>query len=217
MKQALTLTAIISLLTVAAGQAQTYQTNLVQNLNIQLAGVKQGPTTTNGNFITTATIDVTLGTGDIIKALGAATGNTFSREAALVVVTPLPAGSPSVAVQDGANTVNVSSFVWFQALSGQVDTSVANTRTGRSTSSGYGIEQFVLQDGSAPLNIHFNVTGVATENFFESPGLLGQGSMDVTVSGAGDRNGNLLILEGTVGIHGQTLQVVEVQSGPPNT
>jgi hypothetical protein len=212
MKQAFTLTAIVGLLTVAAAQAQTFQTNLVQNLNVQLFGLKQGGTTTNGNYIITSANTTTLGTGEIINALGAATGNSFSRAATLNVVTPLPDGAPGVTVQDGTNAVDVSSFFRLQSLSGSVDNSVVNTRTGRSSSSDYSVAQFVLQDGLAPLNLHFSVSGLAVENTFSTAGLGNLGNVDATVTGAGDRNGNLLILEGSIHIHGDTLQVIEINN-----
>jgi len=213
MKQTIILIAIVGLFTMATTQAQTLQTNLVQTLNIQLFGLKQGTTTTNGNYVITPANVTTLGSGEIINAIGTATGNTFSSAATLVVVTPLPNGTPGVQVEDGTNFVDVSSFFSFQPLSGSVFNSFSNTRTGRSSSSSYSIEQFVLQDGTAPLNVHFNVNGLATENFFENATLSNFGELNVSVTGSGDRNGSLLILQGSIRIRGHTLQVVVTNPG----
>lgn len=207
MKKAITLTAIVGLFTMAS-QAQGFQTNLVQTLHIQLFGLQQGGTTTNGNHVITSVNVTTVGSGDVINALGAATGNSFSTGATLVVVTPLPNGTPGVQVQDGTNFVDVSSFFAFQPLSGSVESSVANTRTGRTDSTGYSIEQFVLQDGIAPLNLHFNVNGVAVEDFFDNPAFGNSGELKVSVSGSGDKSGNLLILQGSIRIRGHTLQLI---------
>jgi hypothetical protein len=213
MKHSLKITAVIAVMALAAGSVRAQQTNLVQTLSIDLSGVKQGNTTTNGNTVVSNVGFVTLSTADVIRALGTATGNTFSRSATLQVVTALPNGPLSVNVVDGGNTVNVSRFVVIQPVSGSVDSSVTNTRNGRTSGNTYSIEQFVLQDGYAPLTLHFNVNGVAVGTF--SNAAEGQNTdVDASVAGSGDRNGDPLILEGTVRIFGDTLQVVSSQPPP---
>ncbi len=214
MKHSMKITAVISALTLVAGSVLAQQTNLVQTLSVQLYGVKQGNTTTNGNVVVSNVGTATIGTGDIINALGAATGNTFSHAATLAVVTRLPDGWPDVDVIDGSNTVDVTSFVVIQPLSGSVDSSVTNTKNGRTSGNSYSIEQFTLQDGYAPLTLHFNVNGVAVGTFSDSAALGQRTSVDASVAGSGDRNGNPLILEGTVRIFGDTLQVVASQPPP---
>ncbi|HWC59497.1 MAG TPA: hypothetical protein VHC44_07360 [Verrucomicrobiae bacterium] len=197
---------------VAAIQAQAgVQTNVVQNLSVQLFGVSQGNAFSFGGTSGTNVNNVIVGTRQVIQALGTATGNSFSFSSRLVVVTPIDGGSSQIQVRDGSNApVDVSHFFSMQELSGSVDGSVTTTRPARSTSVSYLVARFVLADADGQtLPLHFDVNGFTTINstsggFFGSQGP----TTDANVSGSGDRNGNLIILQGSVDIFGRTLEVV---------
>ena len=203
--------AVAGLAIAVQAQAGT-QTNLVQSLNIQLVGVSQGSSFSFGGTSGTNVNNVLIGTRQIIQALGNATANTFSSTSKLVVVTPTDGSEAHIQVRDGSNTVDVTDFLIAQELSPSVDGSVSTTKPPRTTSVSYLISRFVLQDADgATLPFHFDVNGFTTINsstggFFGSQG---QGSTtDANVSGTGDRNGNMVILQGSVEIFGHTLEVV---------
>ena len=201
----------------AAVQAWADQTNLVRNLDIQLVGLQQGETTTIKNITTTTVDKVNVETADVINAIGAAIGNTFSPAAQLVVITALPSGPVTIAIRDGGNSIDVSGFFSQSYLSHAVGKSTANSKTGRSNGSNYSIQQFGLQDvdGYQALAFHYAVSGVAVENF-SIPAIPGPGrELSADVSGTGDSAGNLLVLRGTLRVHGQTIEVVPGSGNPP--
>jgi len=208
MQKTVKVTVLAALLAFTTAQIKADQTNLVQEFNIQLTGVSQGATSTTRNVTVTQVNAARVDTRDVINALGAATGNSFSRAAKLLVITALPQGWVSVVVQDGTTRVDVSWFFLLEQESGQVSSSTVNLRTGRGSSTSYGIERFALSDagGYPGLSVHFDVQGIATDqtNTENAP------SRQVTadVAGAGDRAGNLVILQGTIRIHGFSLEVV---------
>ena len=207
---------IVTATLLALGIAQTYadQTNLVQNVSIQLFGVRQRGTVSNGNLEMTMVDVVRVDTRRTIQAIGEATGHSFSFTAKLVLVSPMNGNAPSFQIRDGTTKVDVSSFFAYEQLTGSVHSLVRNRRNGNSVGTDYSIQRLVLQDGagSAPLALHFDVNGFARQiTVGDRPGA------DVTmdVSGSGDRNGSLLILQGSIGIFGHQLEVVpEEDPGP---
>ena len=206
--------AVVALAAVAQVQA-AQQTNVVQNLSIQLFGVSQGGSFSFGGTSGTNVNSVRVDTRQVIQALANATANSFSSTSRLVVVTPIDGGDSRIQVRDGSNPpVDVTDFLIFQELSGSVDGSVTTTRPPRTTTVSYVIARFALQDADGQtLPLHFDVNGFTTIN--SSTGGFGgrQGSStDANVSGSGDRKGNLLILQGSVDIFGRSLEVVE--TGP---
>src|SRR6267142_2716623 len=102
MKRPLILIAVAILLATATFSSKADQTNLVQNFQIQLFGVKQGGTATYGN--------------------------TYSRAAKLVVVSPLAGGNSSVQVRDGDLNTDVSGFFSHEQTSPAVSGSQSNSR-----------------------------------------------------------------------------------------
>jgi len=207
-------TALAAFLATATLPAQIYQTNLVQTLSFNLSGVAQGTTTTNGNDVITTAGTINLGSRAIIKAIGAAIGDSFSPAATLDLVTSLSGpGTPYVVVQDGTNTVSVADFLSISPLSGTVETSVLNQKTSRFVGSDYVIEQFVLQDGYAPLNLHFNVSGLAVENIVTNGGTVEADNSTAQVAGSGDRNGTPVIFQGEVDVHGHQIQIITINDG----
>ena len=216
MKNAIKYTAIITLVSLGTFPTWADQTNLVRNLEINLTGIQQGGATTVKNVTTTTLDKVKLDTSDIISALGAATGNTFSSNAQLVVIEPLPGGADSIEIRDGDVSVGVTGCFPQSYLSDLVGKSTVNNRTGKASGSSYGIQQFTLQDYVLfqPLTLHYVVSGVTVENF-TIPAIPGpRREMSADVSGAGDVDGKLVILQGTIRIFGQSIELVP-GGGPP--
>jgi len=202
--------ALAALIGLGVSQARADQTNLVQNLDVALVGVQSGGTVTNHNSVITGFTQVSLGTRDVINALGASTGNPFTKHAHLVSVTPLGGeGFSFIQVRDGGLTVDVTSFFVHQQLTGSVSGTVSSTARPRSVSLNYSIQQLALQDASgyAGLTLHFNVSGFATESLSSnSPSQATE--LDIDASGSGDINGNLVILQGSINLSGGTIEVV---------
>ena len=198
------------------GMAQGYadQTNVVQNVSIQLFGVSQGGTYTNRGFVVTMADMARVDTRRVIAALGVATMNSFSSTSRLVVVTPLGGGAASFQVRDGAATVEVNSFFTYEQLTDSVRSAFYNIRGGRSFNTDYSIQRLALQDsdGSPALPLHFDVRGFTTENSMNSGGI---SDVRIDGAGAGDRDGNLLILQGNISVRGWALEVVPDGGGNP--
>ncbi len=193
-------------------QAHADNTNVVQNLSIQLRGVQPGGPVTNRNTITTGLSPAKIENRDIIKALGLSTSNQFSRSAKLVVVTPLGGGDSAIQVRDGSNQVDVSDYFRHTQLSDSVSGSVSNTVTLRSVNLDYSIQRFSLRDaeGKPALGLHFDVRGFAAERTAARAG-----NLELEAAGAGDANGSPLILHGEIDIQGDRLEVVPGVSLPP--
>ena len=197
---------LAALATLAVVQTHAQQTNLVQNIRIQLWAVTQGGTTSN-SFITTTTANFqSVDSRRIIAALGDATGNTFGRNSTLVLVTPLNGGPPSVQVRNGSTIVDVSGFLYVQPVGDPVLSSVTNNRNGRSFSTIYSIVRLTLQDldGYPALNLHFDVSGFATQSS-SNPN---NNDLSASVAGAGTNSGHSAVYQGNVDIRGGTLEVV---------
>ena len=188
-----------------ATQSYGDTTNVVQNLSVQFFGVTQGGTFTNRNLIVTSANNVRVDTRRVIAALGNATANTFSLASRLVVVTPLGGGSPTFQVRDGTKSVDVTSFFTYETLSGTVESSISGFSSGRSFETDYNLQRLALQDGSSPISLHFDVSGLATTTINGSRAV---GDVTIDAAGAGSNNGNLILLQGGVSIHGQSLEVV---------
>ena len=196
---------ITAALLLAAAQGYGDTTNVVQNLGVQLFGVTQGGTSTNRNLVVTTAGNVRVDTRRIIAALGAATANSFSVTSRLVLVTPLGGGNPSVQVRDGTTTVDVTGFFTYETLSGTVESSIVGLMSGRSLVTDYNIERLALQDGPGSITLHFDVNGLATR---VTNGNRPAGDVSIDVSGSGANNGKLILLQGSIFIRGQTLEVV---------
>lgn len=217
MNQYLKLSAVALLSILGLAQTHADQTNVVQNLSIRLAGIYQGPTETNRNIVRINPGYARVSTADVLKQLGTATGNTFSDNAKLAVVTPLDGGNSALVVRDGTTSVEVTSFFVYEMKSGSVNTSYANLRSGRSTSSEYSIQRLALVDsaGSPALTLHFDVQGIAIQTTVTTPSTGTRSRVEADVSGSGDEAGKLLILEGTFRLDGYSLEVVAT-APPPN-
>ena len=217
MKSNIRNTLMASCLTLATLPVWGQQTNLVRKLEVNLVGIEQGGSTTVNSVTRTTVSNVKLTTDDIIACLGAATGNNFSRQAKLVVITPLPSGSPTVAVRDAGNSVDVTPFLTQLGLGPTIGSSMVNSKNGKANGSNYSIQQFTLQDSSAypPLSMHYVLSGLAVENY-NLPAIPGPFSeLNAEVTGSGDSGGTPLILLGTIRIFGQQVEVVQGGGGPP--
>jgi hypothetical protein len=206
--------AMVALLTVAVtGYAQ--QSNLVQNINIHLLGLKQGGTSTNRSIISTDVDFVRVSSRQVVVALGAATGNSFSWGARLVLVSPLDSGDRHVEVRDGDKKVDVTGFFSIEPVSDSVQRSELNTRTGRYFANDYFIERFALHnnEGSA-VGLHFDVRGFAIETSSNGIDRQPGGNLRLDAAGSGDRNGVLLILQGFISVTDGALEEAEGGGGP---
>jgi hypothetical protein len=202
--------AAVLLLLAAALPSRADHTNLVQTLHLQLLGLKQGATTTAGNLTSTSVDAVPVGSRHVIKALGVATGNSFTTDARLMLITPLNGGNSSVEVRDGDAKVDVSGFFYQVLVSASVSSSTSNSRSGRSSGNDYSIQEFVMQDNPdyPPVSLHFSVRGVTVVSSSSSPVAGSSSELSASVSGSGDRDGELLILQGGVDVKGRALEVV---------
>lgn len=199
-----------TLLALGVAQAYADQTNLVQNVSIQLLGVKEGRTVTNGSTVTTFVDTVRVDTRRVISAIGAATGYTFSLNSRLVLVTPQNGNSMTFEIRDGTAKVNVSQFFGYMQTSDSVTGSRVNTRTGRSFETKFSVQRLVLQNSDLTLGLHFDVGGYASQfNVNDRPG----DDVNIDASGAGDRDGETLILRGSIRILGHGLEVVPDNTG----
>lgn len=210
-KQAV-LSALISL---GLFQAHGDQTNVVQNLSVQLRGVQPGGPVTNRFTVTTGLGSARIDTRDVIQALGTATGNLFSRSARLVIVTPVGGGDSAIQVRGGSGPVDVTRFFLHEQVSESVSGSVSSTATHRTVGLDYSIQRFALRDaeGGPALGLHFDVRGFAVERLPDN-GRGGVGRLSLDASGTGDAGGNLLILGGQIEVQGDRLEVVPGGSGP---
>jgi len=200
--------AMAALLVIVTAQTRAEQTNIVETIQIRLLGLQQGDTRTNRNQVVTSVDTTWLGTDRVIQSLAAATGNSFSRSSRLVLVTPMDGGTSSVEVRDGDLTVDVTGFFVLEQIGDSVTGSVLNLRSGHSTQTIHSVQHFVLQDapGYPALNMHFDITGLGNDssNDFRRRG----NGLNIFGSGAGDRNGASLVIQGSISVSGQTLEVV---------
>jgi len=217
MKHLLKYALLTTTLSLAALPAGADQTNLVRGLDIQLSGLKQGDSSTFRNITTTTVQRTRVDTRDVIEAIGTATGVEFSERARLVLITPLPNGDPTVAIRDAGNSTDVSPFFGYEKVSPAVTQSRVNTRTEDYSGSSYSIQRFVVKDSEpySSLPLHFNLSGVAVETFSNTAHPGPRNEVEADVSGAGDKGGELLILQGTIHIRGYMIEVVPSSGGDP--
>lgn len=217
------LTAVAALLlavTLPAAKAQTSQTDEVLVLNLQLGAISQGATTSTQAGVVRRVQTSVVTSRDVIKALGASTGNSFSGRAKLELLTPTNnLENWSVQIQDGTRLVDVSGFFVHQIGSAPVSSAFLVNRTGDAGSVDYTIDNFSLVDqpGFAPLSLHFSVSGltVTTQSGVVRHGqVVGQvDEISAGVSGTGDANGALLIIQGSVDANGTGTQTIT--NAPP--
>jgi hypothetical protein len=223
MKKLFGIIPIAALILAGAAQnmlAQT-QTDEVLVLNIQLNAVSQGPTTTNRAGVVSTSVQVRRITSrDIIQVLGAATGNSFSTNAHLVLLTPTnDLDTWTVQIRDGNNQLDVSGFITHQSGALEVGSSSFNPRTGNASGADYGVDTFTLHDqgGFPSLTEHFSVSGLTITS---SRGVVRRGQVvgqvdriDAQVSGGGDNNGNAVVIQGSVHAVGNSTEVITIDGG----
>jgi len=200
--------------------AQT-QTDEVLVLNIQLTTVSQGPTTTNRAGVVSTSVQVhRITSKDVIQVLGAATWNTFSSNAQLVLLTPTnDLDAWTVQVRDGNNQLDVSGFFAHQPGALEVGSSSFNPRLATGSGADYGVDSFSLQDqgGYAPLTEHFSVSGLTITSLrgvVRRGQVVGQvGRVDAQVSGTGDNNGNAIVIQGSIHAVGNSTEVITIDGG----
>jgi hypothetical protein len=206
------LTAIAALFAVAAFQAKADTTNVVQDVSIQLNGLRQGASKTNSTSIIVGTVTTAVSTSGVIAALGAATGNSFSAGAHLVSVTPVAGGDSAVQVRDGAKKVDVTAFFSHGQIGDTLITSNTARNTGKTVESDLSVQRFALHDatGFPALTLHFDVQGITkADDTSTTPG----SDITANVVGTGDRSGRFMILQGSITIRGHTTEVVPGDPG----
>jgi hypothetical protein len=201
--------------------AQTTNIDAALVLNFNLNAVSQGPAVTTSAGVSTDVQVSRITSRDIIVVLGAATGDTFSPKARLVVLTPTnDLENWLVHVQDGTKDVDVTGFIAHNPGSASVGSAWVQRRTGAAGGTEYSIDGFGLQDqaGFPALSKHFSVSGFTATTARGEVNRRGQvvgviDSIDADVSGTGDSNGELLIIEGTLDADGIGTQPVVTGSG----
>lgn len=219
MTQPIRITALAALFLAAAlgaTQAQVTQTDEVLILNIQLNTVSQGPTSSARGIVQSQVQTSEITSRDVIQALGAVTGNTFSRRARLTLLTPTNnLENWTVQIRDGSNVVDVTGFFGHQPGGASVGSAWVVTRTGEAGGTSYSIDGFALQDqaGFAPLSLHFSVSGltITTETgVINRAGRVSSRTDRIVgqVSGTGDAQGALLLIQGTISAEGVGTETV---------
>lgn len=208
MKKLATLT-ITGLLALGSSQINAAQTNLVQNLSLKLVAYSQGLSTTNKNIVNENLNTGTISTKQVISVLGTATTNDFSSSAALVVVTPLVGGTngtPSIVINDGSNSVDVTSFFNITNYSNEAHSATFKSGT-LVTETRYRFRGFDLVDNTnyPSLGLHFATAGLWTDSInpiVSRAGVLGYNSeVTFTVNGKGESGSTKnLVLTGTISL-----------------
>jgi hypothetical protein len=169
-KASLLALSIMAGISTISGQAA--QTNAVQNINLELTLLTQGPFKTNSpatNDITATVTKTTIATKDVIGWLGTVTSNSFSARAKLVRITHFNAATnqTTIEIRDGTNApVDVSAFFSNTFSSEKVDASIYDTATGLRTGKQFENAHLVLTN-APPFDLvaHFNVSGSAKVSF----------------------------------------------------
>ncbi len=207
----------------AVGQAATVlaagQTNVLQDISLQLTYLTQGGYTTNSpktNDISTSVIKNSYATKDVIQWLGTATTNHFPAKARLLRVKHINADTSYTTIEvryDRTNIVDVSSLFSDTYSSEKVVASVYNTKTKLSVGKEYEIEHLILTN-AAPYNLvpYFRVQGPATLAYVSAS--IGKTTLSADtitapdVAGPGtDPNGTPALVIGSVTIIGTQTEV----------
>ena len=186
---------------VALGQVQTDE---LLSLNFNLTAFSQGGVATNKNTVTSSVHTQKVTSADVIQALGASIGQSFSTNAGLFLLTPTnDLDAWTVQVRDGNLAVDVSGFFVHQA-GNDVGSSSVNTKTGAANNVDYSVDNFVVQDqgGFPSLGLHLSLSGLTrtVSRTTVSGGAVVSivDKISAQVSGNGDSQGNALVLSGTV-------------------
>ena len=139
---------IAALLMAGVAQTSLAQTNEVLVLNIDLTAISQGPVTTNRDGSITDVQFTSITSRGIIKVLGTALGDTFSKRARLVVLAPTNSLEDwTIQIDDGTNTaVDVTGFFNHQPGSVSVSGAKTNTKNGKSSVTDFSVDSFSLMD-----------------------------------------------------------------------
>ncbi len=198
---------IAALLMAGVAQTSFAQANEVLVLNINLTAVSQGPVTTNRDGTITDVQFTSITSRGIIKVLGTALGDTFSKRAQLVVVAPTNSLEDwTIQIDDGTNaTVDVTGFFNHQPGSVSVSGAKTNIKNGKSSVTDYSVDSLSLQDqtGYPALTEHFSVSGftvIESQAVVKHKGtVVGQTvTISAQVSGTGDNQGTPTVITGSI-------------------
>jgi hypothetical protein len=187
-------------------QTNVTPTNVILDLDFNLLTVAQGSVITNGSNVINNVVLGKITEATIIRDLGTSTSNTFSRNAELVLETPI--NSPnvwSVFVRDGTNSTDVTGFFTFTPGSNSVGRTVINGMSQTVSDTSFSIDSFAFHDnaGLPAVQTHFEVSGftIVTSGGVvpTAAGPLGiPESFNANVSGTGATDGKLIIIEGSI-------------------
>jgi hypothetical protein len=183
-------------------QTSLAQTNLAEELNIDLTVTIAGAPSSNTAGDLRPVKVIRLDKTDVMAALGASLGTVFSPKAQLSLALT-PAGDDLVTVTDGTNmAVDVSGYFSFDTASNRVESVSFSRYAGAVRTNVFALETFGFQNrvDSRPLPWHFSVTGVSET---ECDGINSEGTatnflMTADVSGSGDYNGAFALFQGSI-------------------
>ena len=161
MKYSIKLAVLGALLAAGVAQAATttYTTNLVRTVSFALTATIQGPTTTKGTTVTTASV----ATKDVIGALAKALGTNFTSKAQLLSV-EYSGGDSKWVVRDVVNKKNVDTVV-DQYFMGEtlMEVKKSTVSGGKETGTEYAIELVGLQTPSLSATLYgYDTATIAT-------------------------------------------------------
>ncbi len=217
------LAALLGTVAIRSSLAQGTETDELMQLDFQLNAISQGPTTSTRNTVATTVVMHTITSREVIQVLGAAMGVSFSPGAGLYLLAPTNnLDAWTIQVRDGAAKVDVTPFFGHQPGANSVAGTSLNTRTGAGAGTDYSIDGFSLQDapGFPALSEHFSVSGLT---FTASVGAVRRGQVvaetvhvHARVSGAGDRQGSLTMVEGSIDAQGNSTETISSGLPPLN-
>src|SRR6266850_7681287 len=198
-----TVLSVLGCALLAAGviQARAQTTNVLLNVNIALSGVEQTDSET--------TTRVHIGTKDVIAAIGAATTNTFSPRARLLVLAN-SGGGPGFIIRDGnpTNDFAVPGGMLTVANVRSVGTTRTNA-TGVITGAETSIDRFALDTPTLAFDVQ-GYTILNTSNRGAGRNLLDDTSpvsVNSKVNGVGTRAGLDNVLQGIISASGRKIEI----------
>ena len=195
MKNTVKLAAIGALMVAGLVQSQAQTSNVTFNVSQALTVALTGWAQTGGGSNSTSVTSVHIGTKDVIGALAAATGTSFSPKAKLLILSASDGSSTSIIVRDVAGKTNVDTDVSaFLARTTSVTAEKAVTSaSGKTTGTMYSIDTFTFGGGTnAATSLSFTVQAYTTTS-------LNSGAFSSAVNGSGTTTaGDTAVLKGNI-------------------
>ena len=202
-----------AIMTVGMAQIHAATTNLVQDISFTLTFYEQGATNHNGTITTINVNKIKVTTKDVIAAIGAATTNSFSSKAKLVLVRDA-SSTTNVSfyeIRDGTNPpVDVTGF-FSRSQSDSVYGSSYDSATGIDTGVNYSVLHILLANASLTAGLDLKGFATTTHASIKDKAdntVIGVDTIEADVSGTGvDTHGVSAVVNGSVSILGKTLKI----------